>query len=387
MWRFAFLFLASCDFVFTLKDPGESTPDAIPPGKFAHLPGTIDVGDVDVQLTGSVLIDTTTQLVTPGIAVVLEEAVQLLPGPSIVVLQANTVAISGNVRVQGSRPFAIVARSITLETGGVLDVSAMRSTSGAGARPGDGPGAGGGGRADFPNASGIYGSGGGGGGFAEAGGEGGSAAIGGACTESALGGLGGTAYGVPELDVLEGGAPGGSNTDACSTKGGGGGGAIQLSASDMLVIAGAITAGGGGGHGGVTCGGAADGGGGGGAGGAIYLEAPMIELSGVLAANGGGGGGGGCMDLMTGMTGMDGPIAFGVASGGSPAPGGCAGGGGAGGGTDPLGARVAPVVGSKNAQCSNSFGGGGGGSAGRIVLRGTVMGNGITSPESLRLPN
>jgi hypothetical protein len=88
---------------------------------------------------------------------------------------------------------------------------------------------------------------------------------------------------------------------ACpAAPGGAGGGALQLSArvavhvsSTHALIYGLVNVGGGGG--GRGCGGdtISGSGAGGGSGGALLVEAPTIDVSGILGASGGGGGGGG----------------------------------------------------------------------------------------------
>ncbi len=197
--------------------------------------------------------------------------------------------------------------------------------------------------------------GGGGGGFAAAGGSGGrdDADHGSAS--------GGGVAGDPTLSTLRGGCAGGNGSGPWQPgRGGGGGGAVQISAAGQIQMAGTTSARGGGGEGGVPT----TGGGGGGSGGAIYLEAPLVSVSGALVANGGGGGeGGGDSSSGThGDPGADGTWTT------LHAPGGSGGAllGGDGGRGNAAGER--PTDGAA-ALYADAAGGGGGGAPGRIAVR------------------
>lgn len=183
----------------------------------------------------------------------------------------------------------------------------------------------------------------GGGGFCGAGGSGFGATAG--------SGTGGATYGTPSLVPLvsgvSGGSPGGNQ----------GGGALQITSTTSISVstAGVVLAPGeGGGQDGTA-------GGGGGSGGALLLEAPMVTVAGVMAANGGGAGD--ANDLGNDSTGT------------AQAAGGGAGGGGSFGAT---------VTGANGTNAGNALGGGGGG-AGRIRLNtssGTASLTGSVSPTA-----
>ncbi len=211
--------------------------------------------------------------------------------PDILVLSMGELNIPAGcvVRVRGTKiPAFVVAGPIEID--GVLDLSAGPDgqpgpggyPGGADGTAGQGPGAG---LAGDTGPLGAQRAGGGGGGFGGLGGQGGS-------TPGAQGGLGGSRYGNPGLDPIVGGSGGGGGAESAGAQpghGGGGGGAILLLSLTEIRIGslGVVTAGGGGGGGGS----AQAAGGGGGSGGAIFLMAPDVTVSGILAANGGAGGG------------------------------------------------------------------------------------------------
>jgi hypothetical protein len=332
----------------------------------AHVPASVTLDGAGSLVLGTSVIDTTS-LTIDGASPVrgqLAAIAQLGGGPELALLQAEHITISDGamVRVVGTRGLVILAR--TVDVGGSLDASA-----GAGA-------------ALIKAANGVHeagnvcDSGGGGGGHGTRGGTGGDAD---SCT---FGGPGGAVIGDDALTLLVGGAAGGDGvTAACGIPpGGGGGGALQLSASERVSIAGAgaVLVGGGGGVGGLECGdGDAGAGGGGGAGGAIYIEAPVVVIDGVLLAHGGGGGAGGNGLTQNGPIGKGGDGAAGTSrdpavGGVPPAPN--AGIGGAGG----TGALAAG-----DGMMGNNNGGGGGGGAGRIVIIGDAIElRGFVSPAA-----
>ena len=194
------------------------------------------------------------------------------------VFRFRTLTINGPLQLVGNNAVALVAAG-ELVVNGVIDarggcvLGVTRVQAGPGGFDGGNVGAsapepgGGGGRTGNRE-------GGGGGGY---GGNGGLGSGNGAR---------GASHGDPEISMLVGGGGGGGGKD---TVGGGGGGAVQLVSNTSIEITqpAGINAGGCGGGGGA---GGNDGGGGGGAGGAILLEAPVVTVGGILAANGGSGG-------------------------------------------------------------------------------------------------
>src|SRR6478609_6034421 len=141
-------------------------------------------------------------------------------------------------------------------------------------------GNGGGGKGDST----VTGLGAGGGAFCGPGGHGSSVA------GAAAPGSGGMPYGDATLIPLVGGSSGGSAVGGFATTANHGGGALQIVSGDTIQIGqlGIVDMGGGF----PDSPGKSVSGGGGGSGGAILLEAPFVNVLGVLAANGGGGGGG-----------------------------------------------------------------------------------------------
>ena len=203
-------------------------------------------------------------------------------GP-ITMFRFKSLTLAGTITLIGSRPIALVSDG-AVKVDGIIDARGRCELSTAG--PG---GFGGGsagnqdGRAPVGTMAGGSGatssSGGGGGGHASAGGSGEIAA-------------GGEPFGEPTIMTLVGGAGGGAGGGGMNFgRGGGGGGALQIVSNlEITIPGGGINAGGCGGEPGT---GNNDSGGGGGAGGTILLEAPLVTITGTLAANGGGGGGGG----------------------------------------------------------------------------------------------
>jgi hypothetical protein len=340
------------------------------------LPGTgpFVLGDANIDTTAL-----TIDVALPA-GVTFEAAPQLVGGPDLAVLRVSELSISADatVRVRGDRPLVVIA-SGAISILGSLDAAASRAEPGPGGAP---PGL------DLPTRGGpgindgnIGDSGGGGGGCATPGAIGGDAGSDFA-TISVTGGTGGLAKGDVNLSRLEGGGAGGVGSPCMTDPGGAGGGAVQLSSLDSIDIDGVIATGGGGGGRGYICPGTGGSGGGGGAGGAIFVEAPVINVGGVLAANGGGGGSG--SDSPAGLFGFFGEDGR---NDGSSAPGGTrpvsndtvgveGGAGGAG--------TIAPGAG---ASTTWGNGGGGGGSVGRIVVRsagGDV--SGATSPAATLAP-
>ena len=266
------------------------------------------------------------------------------------------------LRWSGTSAVVIVASDhILIE--GAIDVSAAGTTAGPGGWRGGNTQAAGqapsGATAAPPgyNAGTGEDTGGSGGSFGAVGGRGGPAGIAGSPQP-------GTVFGTASLVPLFGGGGGGGGSGMASGgTGGGGGGALQLVAAVRIDVTGTLItagAGGGGGDGTFTFGA----GGGGGAGGGLLLEAPMVLVTGVLAANGGGGGGGAYQAQDAGAAGMAGqPSAV-------PAPGGQGGSSGSptngAGGAGGAASTAAEVGGTGSGGAPN--GGGGGGGVGRIAI-------------------
>ena len=341
--------------------PADAVPTA--DGVLVLAGGTIDTGALTIDGAAPV-------------AGELLEVPQVGGGPSLALLLAEDITLTGTVTIVGGRPLVILARTIAVD--GVLDASAHGSLAGPGARTVEGTGG------HATHVINVCDAGGGGGGHAITGAPGGDPT---SCGPDGIGagGGGGGPVGDARLTLLVGGGPGGdAASGACGAPpGGGGGGALQLSATRRLVItsAGAVLAGGGGGPGGPDCGdGDAGAGGGGGAGGALYLEAPQLVIAGRVIAHGGGGGGGGNGSTGNGGVGPGGVGADGIdlapAIGGVP-PAPTSGIGGAGGT-----GSTAPV---RGADADNNAGGGGG-AAGIIAIRGSPTGAGVVSPTPTIIP-
>ena len=266
------------------------------------------------------------------------------------VLYANAFSIQGATTITGSSPLIVVATDRITITQSV-SVAGTGTTLGAGAIS---TGAGVGSPGQTFVATERESSGGGGGSYGSLGGPGGTSDPG-----HIAAGASGVRYGMNPTDPLVGGSSGGAG-GFTGVAGGGGGGAVQLSSAMGIDISATINAGGGGGGTGGT---GLAGGGGGGSGGEIFLEAPMITISGTVVANGGGGGGGGANGSTSGTVGSDGAPGPGVAAGGAGGiPQGSPGGAGAAG-------LTGAFIEAKAGDGSNSKGGGGGGGAGRIWLR------------------
>ncbi|MGE0871538.1 MAG: hypothetical protein AB7P03_23465 [Kofleriaceae bacterium] len=303
----------------------------------------------------------------------------------IVSVESFTINAGVTLRVIGERALILASWS-TIDVAGTIDASSSFTAGpGAGANP-MATGTTGVVSGCVTHAAGSAatnqggGGGGGGGGYHAVGGRGGD---GNTDNTAGIGGAGGGAISINSTNLL-GGCPGGAGGTANHPGGvgGDGGGAVQLTARQAITVSGNINVGGSGGAGGV---GAPDtdpagqgngGGGGGGSGGTIGLEAPMITVSGVLAANGGGGGGG--ADNGAGGPGAPGGLVTTAAAGGAGGDG-INGQGGA-------GSSSTSLVGGAGTGDPNDGAGGGGGSAGYIVLRGAnrnVAGGTFSPPAQL----
>lgn len=284
--------------------------------------------------------------------------------PRVVSLLDFVITPSATLRILGPDPTIVVVHG-NATINGIVTVSAIGSTSGAGAAPCA--------AMDGGNADGLLaksaGGGGAGGAFGTAGAGGGT---GDTIGPSTPGGAPMSPQGNAELVPLRGGCRGAFGGEEHPTAvaspglGGGAGGAFQLSVRDTLSLGGAArlqSSGGGGRRATNVSNGlgthAGAGGGGGGGGGAIFLEAHQISInaSAILCANGGGGGGG-SHDSSNGADGSDGVCALSKAAGGSGD------GNGGDGAFDTFGSTVGLPGGG-----DDGGGGGGGGGAGRIRVR------------------
>jgi hypothetical protein len=333
-------------------------PDLMPPViQLSHVPQHW-LGDGTCDLTVASSIDTTNLKIdnaTPPSGCVFQHDTEA-GSLTVAVLAVHSLTTSATVTVSGNQPLVIVAGT-TITIGGLLDGSATAATAGPGGYAAAlGPGAGSKGVHADPYSD----AGGGGGSYGSTGGVGGT----GSYQMVTIGpGPASATYAIGSS--VPGGSGGGSGTsEMCNSgnggAGGAGGGSIQLSAGGTILINGAINVGGGAGGGGCQPSAVDQGsGGGGGSGGAIFLEAPVVTVTGGLWANGGSGGGGGSGSSNTGpgSPGNDGTQSQAGAVGGA--------GGGTYGGAGGAGSAIAnPVKGSDSAN-----GGGGGGGAGRIVVR------------------
>jgi len=282
----------------------------------------------------------------------------------VVVADAFLLGGESTLRAIGALPLAIGAFG-DVRVAGVIDVG----RGGAGAR--DDCQASNGGDGGNENGG---GGGGGGGGYQGAGGVGGEGNGDGINQGSP--GSAGVAASIPASPL--GGCPGGDGGDGEDSggRGGVGGGAIYLASATQIVIAGGIDAGGDGADGGDETGlGFADaGGGGGGSGGYVFLEAPSVTVSGVVAANGGGGGEG-SGGASAGANGEAAALSTIPARGGAGSSGSGSDGG--------AGSASATLNGTDIVDSRNGGAGGGGGGAGFILIAPTQTVSGIFSPNPI----
>ncbi len=281
-----------------------------------------------------------------------------LKSGSVAVFAFKSLTIaSGGVTLRGSHPIVFVADG-GVSIDGIVDARGL-CANGGGQTAGPGGFDGGAKKASAAGSGGGAGTstnqaGGGGGGYGSNGGSG------------SLGQAGGPAFGDPTITALVGGGGGGGGGGGAGGGGGGGGGAIQIVSNAQIAVgsAGGMNAGGCGGLLGNNAVGN-DGGGGGGAGGTILLEAPMIEIAGIVAVNGGGG--------AEGTDGSAGGLGSSAAAGG--------GNGGAGGAGSNLG----------GASVSGHTNSGGGGAVGRIRINtrhgsAVVPSGAVISPDFASVP-
>ncbi|ACY14632.1 hypothetical protein [Haliangium ochraceum] len=363
----------------TVDAPLDAMPDAMPDARpslsfdVAHVPDDRQLPGFDTLTLGTATIDTSALTVDgqdypqSGAGIFFESVPQEGGGPELAVLHLGRLELTGGtVSVTGSRPLVVIAQDEIIINGELSGAANLQTPGPGGFLPGEGEQSGAGGDGSNDN---LDDGGGGGAGHATAGARGGH----GDCGGCDLGGAGGQAYGDQGQTRLFGGSGGGAAGNSCDAPpGGAGGGAIQLTAGVRIEIGGdgSIHVGGGGGSGGSNCPGNAGGGGGGGAGGSIYLQAPVVNNVGTLAANGGGGGSG---RGNTSNPGQNGKASTEVASGGSSG-GGVGGNGGCGGAS---GDSSCPQTGEDN----EANGGGGGGAVGRIAVSSDDFSDsGTTSP-------
>lgn len=245
-------------------DDAATTGDGAIADDIAHVRAADEyVGTASLTVTVDVLLDTSALTATPGPlpAGVFVAAPQDGGGSELAILRALDVAIAPGVTVKvvGSRPLVVLARTIVIE--GTLDASAD------GVTPGPGTG-------DLGSDLGVGGSG-------------------------------------RFVDTSDSGGGGGALQLYAAT-------AIRLGASGVIHAGGGGGRGAPAPGGPGTCGANLQAGAGGGSGGALYLQAPVVVNDGLLAANGGGGGSGAGLQG-AGMAGADGQPALGAAPGGDQA--------------------------------------------------------------------
>ena len=357
-----------------------STPDG-------HGPPAIDAqvcfgkGVVQFCLTSAPTTDKTLQATnfnTDG-----NSCTQTFPqsnGPDLCVVAYRNLTVSGTITATGNRALVLLgAQTVTIDGNGTVDVSSRSNNParrGAAANFASCPAVARGGSDSGGAAGGAGGS------FGTQGGNGGlgDKNDSGPPAGSAPGAVAGAAQ--PTPTVLRGGCAGsaGGNGSIDQTKAGGpagdGGGAVFVIAGQSITIAGNVFASGAGGGANGGGGGAEEGGGGGGAGGMIGLDAPALNITGMVVANGGGGGGGGTIDR-GGTGGGDGTTnnwnaqADHGTGGFNPQAG--SGGDGANGAAINQTANLTPAD-------NDGGGGGGGGGLGVIASWGTITGGTMMSP-------
>ncbi len=329
---------------------------------------SVTSGDLNLDMNGTYVYDTDdgTLKDPDGELVEHESDIFAAAEGDLRALIADSLIISNDAKLEatGAMPLALLSFG-DIDVAGRIDVS----DGGAGSR------------SDCGVSTGIKGQnrktgggGGGGGAFQGAGGDGGEGDRDG--KDQGAPGPGGVAASLP-TSPLGGcaGGEGGKGEDPGGARGLGGG-AIYLASASQIVISGSIQAGGEGGDGGDESGmGKADaGGGGGGSGGYILLEAPTIDLTGVIAANGGGGGEG-SGDGDSGDNGQDGRLSVDAADGGS--------GDASTGGNGADGSSSTVLAGASVMAPARGGGGGGGGGAGFIIVLPSQTPGGTVSPPAL----
>ena len=289
------------------------------------------------------------------------------PGLGIFSVDSLVIEAGGTLVATGSDvPVILVGGDAVID--GTIDVSASGRLGGIGGFDGggrDNDGGGGNAGGEVGGRDGTSLGGGGGGGHAGSGGDGGD-------DGSGSGGNGGAVIDDPGGTPLVGGGGGGGSPSILDngSHGGGGGGAVQVSAGTSLAVGstGIVRASGDGGDAGWSSGG------GGGAGGSIVLQAPTIDIAGIVVANGGGGGGGQPAVLEAATPGENGRDDTDRARGGD-GPGGGKNGG--------PGGAVSDLSGGDGQDGGPA--GGGGGAAGRVSFysdSGGLSESGTVSPDA-----
>ncbi|MCL4560730.1 MAG: Ig-like domain-containing protein [Chloroflexi bacterium] len=259
---------------------GDSTGTLIPYG-WLSLPSTFELENTIVDIQGGLTGVEDLSIGNQG-QLILHSNTPLHSGPNT--FNNLTVEAAGKLTLIPSNdgdsdytddgPADIIAGTITIISGGVLESDGLgyAGTSGNGSGPGGGLG----------NSSIGYRRG-GGGGYGGEGGDGGDVYYGGAI------------YGDATEPIFLGSAGGAGVVVATVLMGANGGGAIRLDVTQNLIVNGLLSANGASGAGGTYSG--ATGGSGGGSGGSIWVSADQLVGSGSIQAKGGdapyGGGGGG----------------------------------------------------------------------------------------------
>jgi hypothetical protein len=339
-----------------------------------------------------------------GLVDLTNDVAQTVPGgPPVMVLRLRGLSVSNGhkMKISGDKPVVfLVAGDVVVDSGGLIDASAVGATPGPG---GDAPGGSSGWCAGSTGSAGLFSSaaagsaGGGGGAFGTSGGRGGGDNL------SPPGGTAGAPAAGSGLQPLRGGCAGGPGGSApqgsAGASGGAGGGAFEISASGTITIGtganpATLSAAGGGSPAPGRSGGMnvygyfVNASGGGGSGGGVLLVAPAspaatFGAAGALRVHGGGAAGSYVSQTATdppATAGGDGHIADDEPASGGTGSGSGLGGpyyrdGGAGGLTS---AGATDAVGPGAAGSGNygsTGGGGGGGRAGLVTAASTPVCN------------
>ncbi|HEY1547969.1 MAG TPA: hypothetical protein VGG28_09115 [Kofleriaceae bacterium] len=385
---FGMIFVAGCAQLLGLKDfptgqdasgPGDAPGDGSSCPSFSSIADTCSLAGSGLPMVISenpATFNTDTDVLIEGSAQVAVPIAEASDGTTLILATTFELGPSVTLTVTGSHPFGVIAtEAITLY--GAIDGGShlLAGSAAAGSLLASACGAAAGGSGSPTNHNSTFdGTGGGGGGHSGYGGAGGSGNVDGTVYAGGIAGSGNSACPVAPTGGCPGGIGGeGDSLAANNMEGGAGGGAVYLASAVSIAIGGSISVGGAGGFGGGSASGANDGGGGGGggAGGMIMLEAPLVDVEGILAANGGGGGEGGTF-RQNGSNGADASASAQPALGGAGSNAGALGGnGGAGSSYNGVTPSLGSLVGA----------GGGGGGVGFIRITGSTMQNGTISPS------
>lgn len=378
------------------KCVGDEPADAAPPGDddAAMIDANVNAPDAACDVDGLDLCSRTpdamitfgTETLDTGSDARCVDTAQPGGGQHVCLIFATSITVSAGatLTVIGGKPLALAATG-TVQIDGTIDAgSTVAGRKGPAADDG-----GCGGFAANPENDTGGAAGGAGGSFAAAGGAGGEGD-----NDNSLGGDGTASPGQPNPTTgtpanvrggcrgQDGGNEGGGGGSGHGGAHGSSGGAVWILAEVAVNVTGAVGVTGAGGEGGET----QSGGAGAGSGGLIRIAAPVIAISGTLAANGGGGGGGGGRingNNVSGSPGGNGLIGAAGGDGGQgatccpPGTGTELGGrGGVGGSGAAAGPGTGTIIG----------GGGGGGGAGFIILVGAGTSvTGTVSPTAIQL--